>query len=227
MASPTHPSATLPAGHPSFFKLLTPEQQAHLRQAGKLKRYADGAILHRCGDVEQSMGVVESGAIVLANLAGDGRKIVTAQLLPGDSYGEFTLFANAPRYHDAEAKGATTVLHLGPQAFRRCMDESPALRDAVLTMLAHRLQWALDRIDDRFELPLGKRLVKQLLQAARADASGLRYQRSQTELAEALGVSRVALGLALRPLVQQRWLATEYRAIVLLQPQALQRWLAD
>lgn len=210
----------------SFFRLLSDDMQAQLRQAGSVKRYADGAVLHACGDASQSMGVVESGEVVLSNVAADGRRIITTHLLPGDSYGEFTLFARAPRYHDAQARGATTVLHVGPAQFRRCMDESPALRDAVLEMLAQRLMWALDRIHDEFELPLGKRLAKQLLASARRDEVGMRVVGSQSELADSLGVSRVAVGQALKPLLERGWLRTEYRAIVLLEPEAMRRWLA-
>lgn len=209
----------------SFFRLLSDDLQRQLQRAASLQRYPDGAVLHACGDTSQSMGVVQSGEVVLSNVTADGRRIITTHLQPGDSFGEFTLFAGAPRYHDAEARGPTTVLYLGPAQFRQCMDESPALRDAVLGMLAQRLMWALDRIHDDFKLPLGKRLAKLLLSRNRQDEQGLRYVGSQTELAEALGVSRVAVGQALRPLIERGWLRTEYRAIVLLQPERMRRWL--
>lgn len=211
----------------SFFQLLPEAQQQQLRGAGRVKHYPDGATLHACGDTSRSMGVVEAGEVVLSNVAADGRRIITSRLLPGDSFGEFTLFAGAARYHDAQARGATTVLYVEPGPFRRCMDASSALRDAVLEMLAQRLMWALDRIHDGFELPLGKRLVKQLLSDARPGPTGLRFSGSQTELADTLGVSRVAVGQALRPLQQRGWLRTEYRGIVLLEREALQHWLAE
>jgi CRP-like cAMP-binding protein len=211
----------------SIFRLLPDDRQRQLRRAASVRRYPDGAVLHSCGDTTQSMGVVQSGEVVLSNVTADGRRIITTHLQPGDSFGEFTLFAGAPRYHDAEARGPTTVLYLGPAQFRQCMDKSPALRDAVLGMLAQRLMWALDRIHDDFKLPLGKRLVKLLLSRNRQDGRGLRFVGSQTELAEALGVSRVAVGQALRPLIERGWVRTEYRAIVLLQPESMSGWLRD
>lgn len=211
----------------SFFRMLSGALQQQLQRAASVQRYPDGAVLHASGDTSQSLGVVQSGEVVLSNVTADGRRIITTHLQPGDSFGEFTLFAGAPRYHDAVARGSTTVLYLGPAQFRQCMDASPALRDAVLEMLAQRLMWALDRIHDDFRLPLGKRLVKQLLSRNRQDEKGLRFVGSQTELAEALGVSRVAVGQALRPLIERGWLRTEYRAIVLLQPERMQHWLAD
>lgn len=225
-AEGSRPRRTSAALRRSFFRLLPEDVQQQLRRAGRVKHYPDGAVLHACGDTSRSMGVVEAGEVRLSNVAADGRRIITSRLLPGDSFGEFTLFAGAARYHDAEARGPTAVLYLEPAPFRRCMDASPALRDAVLEMLAQRLMWALDRLHDEFELPLGKRLVKQLLSDARPDPAGLRFSGSQAELADSLGVSRVAVGQALRPLQQRGWLRTEYRAIVLLQPQALQSWLA-
>jgi CRP/FNR family cyclic AMP-dependent transcriptional regulator len=209
----------------SFFRLLSDDLQQQLRRAAKVQRYADGAVLHACGDTSQSIGVVESGEVVLSNVTAGGRRIITTHLQPGDSFGEFTVFAGAPRYHDAEARGPTTVLYLGPAQFRQCMDESPALRDAVLGMLAQRLMWALDRIHDDFKLPLGKRLVKLILSRSRQDERGLRFVGSQTEMAEALGVSRIAVGQALRPLIKRGWLRTEYRAVVLLEPDSMNRWL--
>lgn len=211
----------------SLFRLLPDDLQQQLRRAASLQRYVDGAVLHARGDTGQSLGVVESGEVVLSNVTADGRRITTTYLQPGDSFGEFTLFVGAPRYHDAQARGPTSVLYVGPAQFRQCMDASPALRDALLEMLAQRLMWALDRIHDDFKLPLGKRLVKQLLAHHRPHESDLRFVGSQTDLAESLGVSRVAVGQALRPLIERGWLRTEYRAIVLLQPDRMRRWLTD
>jgi CRP/FNR family cyclic AMP-dependent transcriptional regulator len=102
------------------------------------------------------------------------------------------------------------------------MDRDRELRQAVLENMALTLSLAAELVDDERRLPLIARLAKALVAlAARHSADGRRVPMSQSALADYLGVSRVSVGKALAELAGRGWIATGYREVTLIAPDAL------
>jgi CRP-like cAMP-binding protein len=116
-----------------MFRSCTTEQLDRLAELGTAVSTTDADIV-REGDRGDDFFVITSGK---ARVARGGREV--AELGPGDYFGELSLFDPAPRNATITAVGSMSLVSLSRDAFLRALDELPALRDALLHGMAHRI----------------------------------------------------------------------------------------
>lgn len=210
----------------TLFQTLAPEVLAALQQVGVVKRYADKQLICSRGATDRELNIVEQGAVRVSNVDVEGRRTESAILESGDSFGEFTLFAGMPRFFDFHAQGATHIRCISKVQFDALLQGDSAFRDGVLRMLTHRLLSAVSIIEDMRRLPLPAQLAKFLLRCAEQQADQRwEYHGTQTDLADALGVSRVAIGQALKLLQQASLVQTGYGRVRLANKARLHAWV--
>lgn len=210
----------------TLFQSLPADVMEKLATAGSVRRYADKQLISSRGQCDRELNIVECGVVRVSNVDIEGHRTETAQLEPGDSFGEFTLFAGTPRFFDFHAHGDTHIRSINKQQFDALMQSNAAFRDGILTMLTHRLLSAVSIIEDMRRLPLPTQLAKFLLHCCEKQAdNGWEYHGTQSDIADALGVSRVSVGHALKPLLQAELLTTGYGCIRIKNKAALQAWV--
>jgi len=212
-------------GAPSLASLLSPELFATLRAAGTPVSYADKALVQARGDARPGLSIIHQGAVQIGNPGVDGSFVVTSVLGPGHCFGEMTLFGNLPRTHDAVAMGATVIDQVSAAAYERVAAAHPALDRAIMAMMARRLHVLLEFADDLRRLPLKVQLAKLLLTMADAQQGEARADATHEELAAILGVSRVAIGTALRALECDELVRRRYGSVEVLDHAALRVWI--
>ncbi|MGJ8686470.1 MAG: Crp/Fnr family transcriptional regulator [Spongiibacteraceae bacterium] len=211
-----------------LFQSLPAELLEQLSLIGETRQFGNKQLIASRGDVDRELNIIESGAVRASNVDLDGRRVETAVLEAGDSFGEFTLLAGSPRFFDFHAHGDTCVRSISKAQFDKLMQNSTAFRDGILLMLTQRLLTAVEIIEDIRRLPLPAQLAKFLLYRCSPQVNDeSHYQGTQTELADALGVSRVALGQALNVLKKQELLTTGYGYIEIPSHQKLQAWVGQ
>lgn len=213
-------------GAPSLASLLPPDLFAALRGAGAPIAYPDKALVQARGDARPGLSIVREGAVQIGNPGFDGSFVVTSVLGPGHCFGEMTLFGDLPRTHDAVAMGATVIDQISPIAYERVAAAHPALDRAIMAMMARRLYVLLEFADDLRRLPLRVQLAKLLLTMATADSESS-ADATHEEMAAILGVSRVAIGTALRGLEQEGMVKRRYGSVEVSDRAALRRWIED
>ena len=210
----------------TLFQSLPADLLERLSHTGNCQNYSDKQLISSRGDCDRELNIVESGCVRVSNVDLDGRRIETAVLQAGDSFGEFTLLAGTPRFFDFHAHGDTRIRSISKAQFDELMQSSTAFRDGILAMLTQRLLTAVGIIEDMRRLPLPAQLGKFVLQCAEKQSDGSwQFLGTQTDIADALGVSRVALGHALNVLKQDNLVTTGYRCIRVTNKQALQVWV--
>ena len=208
-----------------FFRDLSPVLRRSLLEIAVVRTYRDGAVIHRRGDRSRALSIVRSGAVRMSNIGRDGREVTLATLAPGESFGEFTVFADLPRQFDLTARGETVIESINHRRFQVLLRSSPALSQHVIRHLALRLHQALELLDDERRLPLPARLAKRLWQwSLLADEQG-DIVATQQELADELAVSRVALSAAIHQLVAAGLISTGYGRICITDPEQLEAWV--
>ncbi len=151
--------STQPAVAPSdasLFAALPDRVRERLLLHGSPRTCADGMWLHRRGDTDRQLSIVIRGAVQLSNLGRDGRSVVIATLGPGDSFGEFPLFAGSPRFFDFRAVGDTELCVISATTLEQLMADDASIATSIITLLANRLQLALEMIDDERRATLGR-----------------------------------------------------------------------
>ena len=208
-----------------FFAGLSTSLQQSLLGVATAKRYRDGVVMHRRGDRGRALSVVRSGAVRMSNIGRDGREVTLGTLAPGESFGEFTLFADLPRQFDFTARGDTVIDTISQARFDALLASSPALSEHVIRHLAQRLHQALELLDDERRLALPVRLAKRLWQWSTLMEKPGVVDATQQELADELAVSRVALSTAIRHLVSEDLISTGYGRIVVPDIDRLEGWV--
>jgi CRP-like cAMP-binding protein len=211
---------------PGIVELMPQALASRVRAAAKPTRYRDGQLIHARGDLQRGLSIVRSGAVRFGNPGVDGSYVTTTVMGPGQSFGEFTLFGDMPRTHDATAVGATVVDHLDHARVNRLLVESPELWRILLVATTKRLHDALELLDDFRRLPLPALTAKLLLTLPPSQEDPAVVQCNQADLASTLGVSRVSIGKALAHLQKAGLLVLGYRTITIRDRAVLKSWVA-
>ncbi|MBI1401373.1 Crp/Fnr family transcriptional regulator [Hyphomonas sp.] len=201
--------------------LLPQETMARLRKAGSTKAYTAGRSIQERGDTWQGVSIVNSGQVVVGNTGADGSFLASAILRPGECFGEFTALLGLPRTHSLWAQGACSITHIRRAAFIDQMDKDPAITRALLTLTLLRNYEMLDFLDSQRRLSLPARIARLLLTAAAGTSNTATVECRQEDLAVMLGLSRVAIGKALKRLEKQRLVQLGYGQICILDVEAL------
>ncbi|PCI62419.1 MAG: hypothetical protein COB37_06825 [Kordiimonadales bacterium] len=209
---------------PNLFRELPDGVRGRLTALGGSISYAPDQLIQTRGDFTRGLSVISEGAVCFGKNDADGRFIASTTFEVGQSYGEFTLFTDLPRTHDAIAVGATTILNIPKNKFDSVLATEPALVTAVLTVLTMRLHNALELVDDLRRYPLKYRLGKNLLQMAKTEKSN-QLHITQSELADVMGVSRVAIGHILTLYKKQGFIEQKYGYLELMNGEGLKEWL--
>ncbi len=216
------------AGFP-LFSALEPDDRANL--AARLSRHAvrRGVTLFVEGEPGDTVFLVVAGKIKITRSAPDGRENLIAVLGPGDVFGELSLFDPGPRTASATAVVATDLASLGHDDLRGLLRTRPEAAELLLRVLARRLRRTNDAMSDLVFTDVPGRVAKALLSLATQFGSavpdGVRVDHAltQEELAQLVGASRETVNKALADFAARGWIALESRAVVLLEPQRLEK----
>jgi CRP-like cAMP-binding protein len=211
-----------------FGELPAPLAEAFAR-SGERRKLARGALVHARGDVADGVYRVLSGGVRVSSLTADGRELVLTHLLPGDLFGEISLFDGLPRTHDATAIEATEIAVLAPAEFQRLLDAHPELSAFFLRGLCLKLRGAFGALDGAALDSVSVRLARRLwwLTGPGAGSRGASAARpptltlSQGELAAMVGCTRQSVNAELKALARRGVIAIDKKGIAVLDRRAL------
>jgi len=211
----------------TLYDLLPPDVMGRLLSLGRSRTYADGQIVQERGDERPALSIVMRGEVVAGNLGLDGSLLASALLRPGETFGEFSLFAGLPRTQTLWAQGDTEITHVTAGRFWPFFEAEPALPRALLTLTVARNHEVLEFLEAQRRLKLPALLAYILLSAADEGARDVRVDCRQEDLGTMLGVSRVAVGKALQRLRRDGLVVPGYGDVRLPDVPRLRHWLAE
>lgn len=194
--------------------------RARLMACSKPKKYADGSFVMREGDAADRFGIVTEGQLMIGRHADNGTLTVLAVIGPGDMFGEQAYLTQTPRIADAIADGPVTIVWISGAVFRRALTGDTELALLMMRSLAAQVKVAAERIDAGRRLTLDQRVASML--QSMCDVADGTIETTQQELADLVGVSRVALGEALRHLERSGAITLAYGRITIRNPGLLE-----
>jgi CRP/FNR family transcriptional regulator, cyclic AMP receptor protein len=190
------------------------------------KTYHHGQQIQTRGDRDAGFTIVVKGKVRIGTTGRSGGFVLLGVMLPGNVFGEMTVFGGMPRVMDGTADGVTVVDFVPADKMRRLARELPDLAEALLRMMAIRQAMALDQADDVLRLPLIYRIARYLIRAHAITGANERIPVGQAELAEATASSRVSVSKSLSEMARLGLIETGYGYVRLLDAKALRAWLA-
>jgi CRP-like cAMP-binding protein len=193
-------------------------------QFSRVTRYQANEIIFQRGEKQAGLSIVLSGTVEVGNYGIDGRFYVSAEFTRGDTFGEFTLFAQLPRTHQTTALSQVEVLHLSPRQYQAVRTHSADLDAFLLSSLACKLHITLERLDDKVRLPTHVQLAKMLYHTSLQQRHKVIKIRQQ-DCASRLGVTVLSAHQSIKKLVALGLINKAYGAIIIEDPEALAEWL--
>src|SRR6202022_4210182 len=187
-----------------LFEGIPVEALEQLAPAISVRSYTAGSYICHEGDPATVLYIVVRGQVKIARLGSGGTEAVFTVLLPGDSFGELTLFEDQPvRTMDGQAMVATRCVTVERQALMAFLDHNPqALRHLIKVLIGH-----IRRNDATFSeaafLDVRGRVARKLLDLAaehgHKTSQGLRIEMRLTQrtLAGMVAASRENVNRAL------------------------------
>lgn len=200
------------------------EQIAALTPFGLVRDYATGDCIQFRAAPNPRLTVIISGRVRLSRTDRKGRRIETAILTEGEFFGIEQILPVMDGDHDVHADGNVRTLSFDAATTHRLIDDYPAFRMHLLSYTTDRLIALTRLLDCERRFPLNVRLAMYL--SNRLNNATGEIRGSQLEHAQALGVSRNALGLSLQALAEQGIILINRNSISIPQPELLASWLA-
>jgi len=206
--------------------LLDLEVMEKILAAGSGRSYADGQVIQERGETQTGLSIVTSGQVVGGNVGHDGSLLASALLRPGETFGEFTLFAGLPRTHTLWAQGPTHITYVTAKRFMKLFDADPSIARAMMTLTLQRNYEMMDFMDSQRRFSLAARVARLLLIAVDAETGRETIECRHEDLAFMLGVSRVATGKALGRLEKDGFVVRGYGYIEIPDVEAMRSMIA-
>lgn len=186
-----------------LFAGMTAEDRGELSLKAHLKHYEAGEVIFEKDDPGLTLHVIISGMvkIVLPSEAGD--EAILALLLPGEFFGELSLFDGQPRSASAVAMEDTQTVVLYRDDFISFINSHPSVAMSLLAVLSQRLRRTDELVSDCIFLDIPARVAKKLLDLGenfgRNVAGGVEIdlRLPQQEIASMVGTTRESVNRSL------------------------------
>ena len=172
-----------------------------LRGSGREKSYTARLTIYACGDVGDSLAIVESGVVRISLFGNDGRELALALLGEGEVVGEIAAIDNKQRAADVIAVGRVRVTMIPAAELRKLIHTDKTVTDFFLQMLCQRLRSTNDHAESHALNSLAERLSLYFVNHGFEEDDGsltLDNLPSQSELARLVGGARVCVNLQFR-----------------------------
>lgn len=215
------------APHPPFLRQLGAPDADELLALARRRSIAKAQPIIREGSAGDEVVIILRGRVKLVASGAEGREVVLAIRGPGELLGVMAALGGIRRTATAIAVDEVEAAYLPAEELRGFLSGHPNAALVLMRLLV--LRWAeadRDRISLATQDSVG-RLAQRLLELAAEHGvpteRGRRIELtlSQDELASWTGATRETVSRALRLMRRLGWIATEHRAITILDAAAL------
>jgi CRP/FNR family transcriptional regulator, cyclic AMP receptor protein len=116
------------------------------------RSYGPGDVICHEGDLGNEMFIIHSGKVLVCKAVESQIETVLARFGPGECFGEFSLFDNAPRSATVQAEEATELLVFTRSNLETLIEKDPTLAAnfllVILDEIAHRVRSTNEQLNE-------------------------------------------------------------------------------
>ncbi len=194
---------------------------------GRSVAFAKGAAIYQRGDPGDSLMVLLTGRVKIANVTADAREVVLNFLGPGDLNGELAALDGKPRSADASALEATEALVIWRRELLPVLERHPKAMLGVIEALAGKVR-TMSAALEHSGLQMTAKAASALLRLAElhgrpvAEGTLIDIRLSQRDLGSYAGLSRENMNRQLSALRDRGLLRLDGALVVILDLDGLQ-----
>lgn len=207
----------------------------YFRQRGKAFTFRAGQVVFMAGEDSNRVFFIVRGRVKIYRLTPNGSSVTVAIRHPGEIFGLAEVLCDSERLCFAEALEELEVLELKNKDFEAMLLEDPAFARKIAGILAKRLREAETTIYEMVYYQAPSRLARLLLKLASCCGQAapqlipqgikLGIRLSHREIAEMIGTSRQTVTSILNAMVREKAIDVQYKEIIVLDREKLERWL--
>jgi CRP/FNR family cyclic AMP-dependent transcriptional regulator len=186
----------------SLLEGLPEEQRRSLLATARRHRYAPGEVVFHEGDPADSLHIIESGRVSVGLTTSYGNQVTFAIQSKGEMFGELALLTpDSRRTATVRALERTETMVIHRNDFDRMRADQPQVTEALLRILAARVQMLSDRLTEALYVPAEVRVLRRLLEVAEtysAAAESGEVPLTQDQLGDLAGTARATVNRVLR-----------------------------
>lgn len=216
-----------------FVDRLDRRTAGELRGLGRRREFREQQVISRQGDRGDAILIIDSGLVKVSVASPEGKEVLLGLYGRGELLGEVSALQGTPRSATVTGHVPGTLTEITAARFGRFVTERPEILGAVLAPAAQRLRKAdMDRLS-YVGTDVGGRVAVTLLLWAEQYGTPSRegivigVRASRRELAQAVAASEKTVDDVLTLLSRARLIRTGRRRFVLLDVDALSRWVHD
>jgi uncharacterized membrane protein len=123
-----------------LFEAMDESERDSLCQLLEAKQYSTGTTIFHAGDVGDSFYIVRSGTVQIYIENFEGAKIILRESLPGDVFGDVSMFDGGPRTATAVATEDSELLLLDKEGLLELVKKHPHAALDLLSVMGKRLR---------------------------------------------------------------------------------------
>ncbi len=196
-----------------------------------MQRFAAGEGIYQVGDGPGGIYGLVSGSVRITIAPGDEGPFFAHLMQPGIWVGEGPALSGQPRLVGLSAGRDSEVLHLPLAAIHALVEAQPAVWRFIGALALINVQMAIGVVNDLMIRDDAKRFIATLLRlgscrlASPARTPPIPVDASQEELGTMSNLARTTVSALLKRLEAAGLVATDYRRVIILQPDRLRAML--
>jgi len=213
-----------------LFSGIRPADLEPLAAQAQRRTFPKAAFIFHEGDPGDTLFLVRSGQVKISRIGPGGDEIVLALILPGDSFGELSLFdPDSRRTAEAAALELCECLTLRREPFLAFVEAHPPIMSHLLRIMSTYIRQIDEAYAEAAFVDIPGRVASKLLELAKshgeptADGVRIRTQLSQRTLASMVAASRENVNRSLRRFASQGAIRIESGSITVLRPADLRK----
>lgn len=214
----------------TLFAELAPETMEWLTEQCTMREYDKNATVVAKGDKTSELLFLLQGQLMVYDIAGNGQEIGLHILQPGECFGELSAIDGFPRAATLRTTTPSLIGCLPRAAFFQLMDKEASVSRYMLQRFAQVI-----RANNQSRVILsinnvGRRVVALLMNYANRNDNAqwvIDQLPSQQALATLANTTRESVSRSLNALIERGLLAKEGKVLVITDPQALQKFVAE
>ena len=188
----------------SLLDYVRDPDRARILEASRVRKVRKGDVLAHEGEPGAALYLVESGCICVRTTTADGESVILDIVGPGSVLGEMALVReNMVRTASLIAMQDGAVRVLTAEAFASLRAQYPSVNDALLAILADRVDRLSHQVSDQRFVTLDRRIAARICQIADMYGGiemGTRVPLTQQDIADLVGATRPTVNQALKKL---------------------------
>ncbi len=194
-------------------------------QRARWRTVAPGETVVDAGDAAGEVFLVVEGAVRVVQRSATGHELILNDIGPGEIFGELAAIDGVCRSANVTALLRSRLCAVPADAFMELVLQSPPVGRWLLQLLAARLRLKDLRSLEAASLPVGQRVLAELLRLSRRRSNGDRVVSPpplQEVLAARLGLRRETVSRELAKLARAGFVTVSRRSVVLHRPDEIQ-----